>query len=237
VYVAQSWTVWGCAHTARWLTFRHRSFTFHPNKSPTWSNSFSVYYSDVCLQLNMFRAFSHPSSGAQWLQWRPLVLPSYRGDSRAVFVVGPAGPTMNTQHVYHHDTKVKPDAATAVIELLMMDWKTPEICWSLNKRRDNKLENCYIWLVIYLNHTSNLIEILSAYLDLRDLRVSRRYGRCMDSWVERDERTHLLYQTLRSNANAFTKALLLPLSCAVYIQSQTHDHPGYDQAKLLPKFR
>ena len=37
------------------------------------------------LQLNMFRAFSRPSSGAQWLQWQPLVLPSYRGDSRAVF--------------------------------------------------------------------------------------------------------------------------------------------------------
>jgi len=39
----------------------------------------------------MFRAFSRPSSGAQWLQWQPMVLPSYRGDSRAVFVVGPAG--------------------------------------------------------------------------------------------------------------------------------------------------
>jgi len=29
----------------------------------------------------MFRAFSRPSSGAQWLQWQPLVLSSYRGDS------------------------------------------------------------------------------------------------------------------------------------------------------------
>ena len=38
----------------------------------------------------MFRAFSRLSSGAQWPQWQPLVLPSYRGDSRAVFVVGPA---------------------------------------------------------------------------------------------------------------------------------------------------
>jgi hypothetical protein len=46
----------------------------------------------------MFRALSRPSSGAQWLQWQPLVLPLYRGDSRAVFVVtvGPAGPTTNT---------------------------------------------------------------------------------------------------------------------------------------------
>ena len=66
------------------------------NKSTTRCNSFPVYYPDVYLQLNMFRAFSRPSSGAQWLQWQPLVLPSYRGDSRAVFTVEPAGPTTNT---------------------------------------------------------------------------------------------------------------------------------------------
>jgi len=62
---------------------------FNSNKSPTRCNNFPVYYPDVYLQPNMFRAFSHPPSGAQWLQWQPLVLPSYRGDSRAVFVVGP----------------------------------------------------------------------------------------------------------------------------------------------------
>jgi hypothetical protein len=80
------------------LTFWHRSFTFNSNKSPTWCNSFSVYYPDVCLQLNMFRTFSHPPSGAQWLQWQPLVLPSYRSCSRAVFMVGPVttGPNTNT---------------------------------------------------------------------------------------------------------------------------------------------
>jgi hypothetical protein len=33
-----------------------------------------------------------------------------------------------TQHDCHHDTKVKPEAATAVIELLMMGGKTPETC-------------------------------------------------------------------------------------------------------------
>jgi len=47
-----------------------------------------------------------------------------RGDSRAVFVIGPARP--RTQHDCHHDTKVKPEATTAVIELLMMGGKTPE---------------------------------------------------------------------------------------------------------------
>ena len=55
-----------------------------------------VYYPDVCLQLNMLLAFFRPSSGVQWLQWQPLFLSSYRGDSRAVFVVGPAGRTTNT---------------------------------------------------------------------------------------------------------------------------------------------
>jgi len=42
-----------------------------------------------------------------------------------VFVVGPA--RARTQHDYH-DTKIKAEAATAVIELLMMGGKTPETC-------------------------------------------------------------------------------------------------------------
>jgi hypothetical protein len=33
-----------------------------------------------------------------------------------------------TQHECHHDTKVKPEAATAVIELLMVGGKMPETC-------------------------------------------------------------------------------------------------------------
>ena len=132
---------WMCLHPR--LTFWHRSFSFNSNKSPTWCDNFSVYYPEVCLQLNMFRAFSRPSSWAQWLQWQSLVLPSYRGDSRAVFMVG-------------YDTKVKPEAATAVIELPMMGGKTPETCWAVNKRQDNKLKNCCIRLVIYLDCTMML---------------------------------------------------------------------------------
>jgi hypothetical protein len=40
-----------------------------------------------------------------------------------VFVVGPAGRQAppRKQYDYHHDTKVKPEAATAVIELLVMN--------------------------------------------------------------------------------------------------------------------
>ena len=69
------------------LTFWHRSFIFNSNKSPTWCNNFSVYHPDVCLQLNIFWAFSRPSSGV------------------------------------------------------------------VNTRQDNKLKNCCIRLVIYLNCT------------------------------------------------------------------------------------
>jgi len=35
---------------------------------------------------------------------------------------------LRTQHDYHHDTKVKSEAATAVTELLMMGGKKPETC-------------------------------------------------------------------------------------------------------------
>jgi hypothetical protein len=54
-------------------------------------------------------------SGSLWFYLRIVVI---------VFVVGPAQP--RTQHDCHHDTKVKPKAANAVIELLMMGGKTPE---------------------------------------------------------------------------------------------------------------
>jgi hypothetical protein len=60
---------------------------------------------------------------------------------------------IRTQHDCHHDTKLKPEAATAVTEFLMMGGKTPETCWAVNKRQDNILKHCYIWLFTYLNCT------------------------------------------------------------------------------------
>jgi hypothetical protein len=35
----------------------------------------------------------------------------------------------------------------------MMGGEMPETCWAVNRRQDNKLENCCNWLVIYLNCT------------------------------------------------------------------------------------
>jgi len=44
-------------------------------------------------------------------------------------VVGPAGrPDHDQQHCYHHAPTVKPEAAIAVVELLMMGVRTPETC-------------------------------------------------------------------------------------------------------------
>ena len=72
--------------------------------------------------------------------------------STCCFVVGPAGPTTK-QHNCHHDTKVKPKAATVVIELLMIGGKTLKTYWAVNKRHDNKLKNYCVRMVIYLNCT------------------------------------------------------------------------------------
>jgi hypothetical protein len=44
-------------------------------------------------------------------------------------VVGPVNrPDDDQQHCYYHVPTVKPEAATAVVELLMMGMRTPETC-------------------------------------------------------------------------------------------------------------
>jgi len=44
-------------------------------------------------------------------------------------------PDHEQQHCYHQAPKVKPEAATAVVELLMMGVMAPETCWAVNKRQ------------------------------------------------------------------------------------------------------
>jgi len=48
-----------------------------------------------------------------------------RGDSSAV---GHGQPDHDQQHCYHHAPTVKPEAATAVVELLMMGVGMPKTC-------------------------------------------------------------------------------------------------------------
>jgi len=62
------------------------------------------------------------------LRCQPLVLPLERGGSSAVGRVLAGRPDHDQQHCYHHAPTVKPEAANAVAELLMMGVETPETC-------------------------------------------------------------------------------------------------------------
>jgi hypothetical protein len=135
------------------LTFWHRSFTFNSNKLPTWCNNFSVYYPDVCLQLNMFRAFPpthhqelNDCTGSLWFYLRIVVT-----DVLCSWSGRPAGPTTNTTRLsprYEGKTRGCHSSHWAPDD----GWgETPETCWAVNKRQGNKLKNCCIMLVIYLN--------------------------------------------------------------------------------------
>ena len=55
-------------------------------------------------------------------------LPLERGGSSAVCRGRAGRPDHDKQHCYHHAPKVKPEAATAVVELLMMGVRTLETC-------------------------------------------------------------------------------------------------------------
>jgi len=58
-------------------------------------------------------------------------------------------PDRDQQHCYHQAPKVKPEAATAVVELLMMGARMSETCWAVHvgKHQVINLRNCCIWLV------------------------------------------------------------------------------------------
>jgi hypothetical protein len=54
-------------------------------------------------------------------------------------VVGP-----DQQNCYHHTSTAKPEAATAVVELLMMGVRMPETRWAVHKQQVINLRNCCI---------------------------------------------------------------------------------------------
>ena len=69
-----------------------------------------------------------------------------------LLVVGPVNrPDHDQQHCYHHIPTVKPEAATAVVELLMMGVRTPETCWAVHKRQLINLEIVASSWLIYWN--------------------------------------------------------------------------------------
>ena len=119
-------TVWYAGWIPTWISdssVHTRQLTIQNNKIPSLHDWLTVHHSitlvdihwctkllfiyiynfsrkllDVYIQLNMFRASSRPSSGAQQLHLQPLVLPLERGGSSAVGrcrAGRPAGPTTN----------------------------------------------------------------------------------------------------------------------------------------------
>jgi hypothetical protein len=81
---------------------------------PNRCNNFSSLLFDVYLQLNMFRC----SSGR-----------SAVGRGRAHY-----RPNHDLQQCYHYAPNVKLEAATVVVDLMMMDVRTSETCSAINKR-------------------------------------------------------------------------------------------------------
>jgi hypothetical protein len=83
---------------------------------PTRCNNFSRLLLEVYVQLNN-------CSSSLWFYRRSVVI------AVLLVVVRPAGrPDNDQQHCYHHAQTVKPEATTAVVELLMMGVRTPETC-------------------------------------------------------------------------------------------------------------
>jgi hypothetical protein len=74
-------------------------------------------------------------------------LPLECGGSSAVGRGRADRPDHDKQHCHRQAPTVKPMAATAVLELLMMGVGTPEICWAVHKRQVKNLRNYWIQLV------------------------------------------------------------------------------------------
>jgi hypothetical protein len=76
----------------------------------------------------MFRASSRPPSGATTTAVAASGLRSELGDNSVVGRDRADRLDHDQQHCCHHAPTIKPEAATAVVELLMMGVRTPETC-------------------------------------------------------------------------------------------------------------
>ena len=113
------------------VTYKYVSiFSTIQINQPTRCNNLSSSLLDVYVQLNMFRA---SSAHRQELNNCSSILWFYRWSVVIAVLLVVVGPTGRPDH--DHAPTVKPEAATAVVELLTMDVRTPETYWAVHKRQ------------------------------------------------------------------------------------------------------
>ena len=93
-------------------------------------------YSSAC--------FGRPQAHHQELNNCSSSLWFYRWSVVVAVLLVVVGPDHDQQHCYHHAPTVKPEAATAVGELLMAGVMTPETCWAVHKLQVINLRKCCI---------------------------------------------------------------------------------------------
>jgi hypothetical protein len=145
----------GCTKASGWRRFEKHKTAHGANKPPQNLNQ-------INLQLIKYSRYRKGISGFSKKELSPIQITHQPDATIFQFIILTfiysstcfgRSPAHHQEPCYQHDIKVKPEAATAVIELLMVGGTTPKTCWAVNKRQDNKLKNCRIWLAIYLNCT------------------------------------------------------------------------------------
>jgi hypothetical protein len=138
----------GAYSTLSWPAGHILSPTYKESFQVRWDNSITLFlHAAIYLEVSLFRWTSQNTFSretAVLYKWY-CVQCCVAALHTVSFVHG--RPDHDQQHCYHHAPTVKPEAATAVVELLMMGVRTRDTCWAVHKRQVINLRNCCIWLV------------------------------------------------------------------------------------------
>jgi hypothetical protein len=143
-----------------------------------------------CIFLRIFRKLSQK---IKFYYNMAKIIDTLHGDLRTFFIIFKV-----CKSVHHRTIQInhQPDAAifqfiilTFICSSTCLGGKTPETCCAVNKRKDNTLENCCIWLVIYLNFWSYLAQFFVEW------KMFQTYA------VEKNQSTHFVCNNLFFSEN------------------------------------